>query len=471
MVAPHVKVRSVEAANESCIRRPSHVSSWRAIERAHGPGTRMSASETAGARRAAPRFARWAGAPSCYAPRMATNAELVALAQGAQLPNYRPPPFVLSEGKGCRVKDVEGNEYLDFSGGIAVLSVGHSHPKLAAAIAAQAGRLMHTSNLFYNDRAIELAHALTERTPFDKVYFSNSGTEANEALLKLARRWHFEHGRPERVEIVAAEHSFHGRTMGALALTGQPKYHEGMGPMVGGIHHVPYDDLEALRAAVNEKTAAVFLEPVQGEGGIIVPSDAYLRGARQVCDDAGALLFFDEVQTGFGRTGTFLAYERSGVIPDGCSLAKGMGGGFPIGAIAVREHVADGLPPGTHASTFGGNPLACAAGLAVLSIMDEEDLLANAKAMGEHLSAGLRRVVERTPAAAEARGHGLLQGIRLADSVDAREIYGRLRDEEKMLASIAGGTVLRMAPPLNVEAAEIDEALARVGRLLETVEA
>jgi len=409
--------------------------------------------------------------PLCYVVRMADNAELVALAQGAQLPNYRPPPFVLSEGEGCRVRDVEGNEYLDFSGGIAVLSVGHAHPKLVEAIAAQAGRLMHTSNLFYNDRAIELAHAITERTPFDKVYFANSGTEANEALLKLARHWHFQHGRKDKVELVAAEHSFHGRTMGALALTGQPKYHEGMGPMVGGVSHVPYDDLDALKAAVNERTAAVFLEPVQGEGGIVVPSDDYLRGARALCDEVGALLFFDEVQTGYGRTGTFLAREHSGVVPDGCALAKGMGGGFPIGGIAVREHVADGLPPGTHASTFGGNPLACAAGLAVLAIMDEEGLLENAKRMGERLGAGLEAIAASAPAAVEARGRGLLRGVRLSDAVDAREVYGRLRDEEKMLASIAGGTVLRLAPPLNVTEADVDEALERVGRLLRKVEA
>jgi len=394
-----------------------------------------------------------------------TNKELVALAAAAQLPNYRPPPFVLTEGSGCRVQDVEGNRYLDFSGGIAVLSVGHAHPKLTAAISQQAGRLMHTSNLFYNDRAIELATALVERTPFDRVYFSNSGAEANEALLKLARRWNHEHGRPERVEIVTAEKSFHGRTMGALALTGQPKYHVGMGPMVGGVSYVPFDDLAAMREAVTDKTAAVFLEPMQGEGGLVVPSAGYLQAVRELCDERGALLFFDEVQTGFGRTGTFLAREHSGVVPDACSLAKGMGGGFPIGAILVREALADGLPPGSHASTFGGNALACAAGLSVLEIMDEERLVENAQAMGERLGAGLSKLVEKHACAAEARGLGLLRGI-LLDGVDARELYGRLRDEHKTLASIAGGVVLRLAPALNVTANEIDEALAAVDSLL-----
>lgn len=399
---------------------------------------------------------------------MATNEELVALAKKAQLPNYRPPPFVLSEGRGCRVKDVEGNEYLDFSGGIAVLSVGHSHPRLAEAIGVQAGRLMHTSNLFYNERAIELAHALTERTPFDRVYFANSGAEANEALLKLARRWHHERGAGERVEIVAMEHSFHGRTMGALSLTGQPQYHVGMGPLVGGIRHVPFNDIDALKAAVNERTAAVHLEPLQGEGGLIIGDPEYLRAVRSLCDERGALLFFDEVQTGYGRTGTFLAHEHSGVVPDGCAVAKGMGGGFPIGGILVREKLADGLPPGAHASTFGGNPLACAAGLAVLSIIDDEGLLENSRAMGERLGAGLRTIVRDVSCAVEARGLGLLRGV-LLEGVDVPGVYARLRDEKKMLASIAGGDVIRLAPPLNVRAPEVDEALALLGALLAEV--
>lgn len=395
---------------------------------------------------------------------MPTNAELIEKARRALLPNYQPPPFVLAEGRGCRVRDVEGHEYLDFSGGIAVLSVGHAHPTLAAAIAEQAGRLLHTSNLFYNDKSIELAASITERTVFDRVYLANSGAEANEALLKLARRWHHEHGRPERVELVAAHQSFHGRTMGALSLTGQPKYHAGMGPLVPGITHVPYNDLEALRAAVGERTAAVLLEPIQGEGGLVVGEDDYLRGARALCDERGALLFFDEVQTGYGRTGRFLGREHSGVVPDGCSLAKGMGGGFPIGAIAIREHLADGLPPGSHASTFGGNPLAAAAALAVLRIFDEEDVVMNADRMGERLGAGLAALAADpgVPAAVEARGRGLLRGVRLASGVDPKGVLARLRDHEKMLGTIAGADVLRLAPPLTVTASDVDEALGRL---------
>ena len=401
-----------------------------------------------------------AGARPWYASGMTTNAELVALAQRAQLPNYRPPPIVFHRGRGCRIEDVEGNRYLDFSGGIAVLSLGHAHPGLAGAIAEQAARLMHTSNLFYTDRAVELAGALVARTAFDRVYFCNSGAEANETLLKLARRWHHEGGRPERVEIIAAEGSFHGRTMGALSMTGQPKYHVGMGPLVGGIVHVPYNDPDALAGAFTDATAAVHLEPMQGEGGLVVGDRDYLRAARELCDRHGALLFFDEVQTGFGRTGTFLAHEHREVVPDACALAKGMGGGFPVGAVLVTEKLAGGLPPGSHASTFGGNPLACAASLAVLDAIESEALLDNARAMGERLGRRLEAIAldARFVVAVEARGMGLLRGVRLHEDADARAIFGRLRDEQKLLISIAGGTVLRLAPPLNVTADEVDEA-------------
>jgi acetylornithine/N-succinyldiaminopimelate aminotransferase len=404
---------------------------------------------------------------------MPSNAELIEKAKRALLPNYQPPPLVLSEGRGCWVRDVEGHAYLDFSGGIAVVSVGHSHPSLATAIADQANRLMHTSNLFYNDRSIELAVEITKRTPFQRIYFSNSGTEANEALIKMARRWHYEHGDKERVELVAAEQSFHGRTMGSITLTGQPKYHAGMGPLLPGVRHVPYNDLDALSRAVTARTAAVFLEPVQGEGGLVVGREDYLRGAREICDRSGALLFFDEVQTGYGRTGRFLGREWSGVLPDGCSLAKGIAGGFPLGAMAVVEKLADGLPPGSHATTFGGNPLACAAGLAVLRIFDEENLVENAAAMGERLGAGLDAIARdpAIPVGVEARGLGLLRGIRLADGVDARAVLGKLRDDRHLLATIAGASVIRLAPPLNVNASEIDEALDRLRRGLAEVSA
>jgi predicted acetylornithine/succinylornithine family transaminase len=375
--------------------------------------------------------------------------------------------MALVRGEGRRVWDASGKAYLDLSAGIAVTSVGHAHPRLARAIADQASRLMHVSNLFYNDRAIELAAAIVARTPFDRIYFGNSGAEANEAMLKLARRYFHERGEGERHEIVSTWQSFHGRTMGALTLTGQPKYHVGMGPLVGGVRYVDYDDLEAMRAAVGPKTAAVILEPIQAEGGIRVPSDEYLRGVRAICDRAGALLLFDEVQTGYGRTGRFLGQAWSGVVPDACSLAKGIAGGFPLSAMAVTEKLAGALPPGAHASTFGGNPLACAAGLEVLAIFDEEGLVENAAAVGAHLRAGLEAMVSDAslPAAIEARGRGLLQGVRLAADVDPVALHAALV-EAGLLVTLAGGDVVRISPALNVTPDEIDQGLALLRAML-----
>lgn len=397
---------------------------------------------------------------------MASQQDLLERARQVQLGNYRPAPFVLTKGRGCRVWDVEGKEYLDLSGGIAVLSVGHAHPDLAMAIGEQAARLMHTSNLFHNDRAIELAAALVERTGFRRVYFANSGTEANEAMLKIARRYHFDRGDKERTEFVAAENSFHGRTFGALSVTGQPKYHVGMEPLVPGVHFVPYNDLSAMDAAIGPKTAAVIVESVQAEGGIIVGENAYLQGLRKLCDERGALLLFDEVQTGFGRTGKFLGREWSGVVPDACSLAKGIAGGFPLGAMLVTEKLEAGLPPGSHASTFGGNPLACAASLAVLAIFDRERLLENTLSVGEHLGNALKALEAdpSIPAALESRGTGLLRGIRLAAAYDPPATLAKLR-EAGLLVSIAGGDVLRVSPPLNVSKDEVDRGM----RILESV--
>jgi predicted acetylornithine/succinylornithine family transaminase len=399
---------------------------------------------------------------------MSSNAQLLALAQ-ALLPNYRQPPTVMVRGEGCRIWDADGREFLDFSGGIAVLSVGHSHPTLARAIAEQAATLMHTSNLFFTEKELRLAAALVERTGFSRVYFANSGTEANEALIKLGRRWHHEHGDGARNELVSTLHSFHGRTMGAVTLTGQPKYHVGMGPMLPGVQHIAYGDLEAMERAVTERTAAVFLEPIQAEGGIIVATDAYLRGVREICDRKGALLFFDEVQTGYGRTGKFLAREWSGVMPDACSLAKGIGGGFPLAAVVCTEKLADGLPVGSHGSTFGGNSLACAAGLAILSIFDEEKLVENAHVVGGHLGGQLEAMAADAdvPAAVEARGRGLLRGLKVAPSHDAAAVLARLR-ELGVLASTAGGDVIRLAPPLNVTAAECDRAVAALRQAFAT---
>jgi acetylornithine/succinyldiaminopimelate/putrescine aminotransferase len=280
-------------------------------------------------------------------------------------------------------------------------------------------------------------------------------------MLKLARRHHHERGDADRVELVAAHRSFHGRTYGSLSVTGQPKYHVGMGPMVPGVRFVDYNDLDALRARVNEKTAAVILEPVQGEGGVVAGDDAYLRGVRELCDARGALFLLDEIQTGYGRTGRFLAQEWSGVVPDACSVAKGIGGGFPLGAMLVTDALAGSLPPGSHGTTFGGNPLACAAGLAVLRIFDEERLVERVAETGERLRDGLARLASDVsiPSVVEVRGRGLLLGLRVAEGVDPAAIVAAARGRG-LLLTLAGADVIRLTPPLVVRADEVDEALA-----------
>ncbi len=396
---------------------------------------------------------------------MTRQDDMLRTAKEVQLGNYAPAPFVLTHGRGRRVTDAAGREYLDLSGGISVLSVGHSHPTLAAAIAEQAARLIHVSNVFYNDRAIELAEAICGRTPFDRVYFCNSGSEANESLLKLARRYHHDRGETKRTGFVSTVNSFHGRTMGSLSLTGQPKYHEGMQPLVEGVRFIDFNDLAMLDRAVTDEVAAVIFEPVQAEGGIIVATQEFVEGARRICDERGALLLFDEIQTGYGRTGTFLAQEHFGVVPDACSLAKGIGGGFPLGAMAVTERFAGGLPPGSHASTFGGNPLACAAGLAVLHIIDEEGLIENSRVQGEYLAVRLAEIDARLSTTVGTRGIGLLQGLVLADDIDPGATIAAVH-AQGLLLTLAGGNVIRVSPSLNVTRDELDEGLAILERVV-----
>lgn len=388
------------------------------------------------------------------------NKQLIGVASDVLLGNYRSAPIVFKEGKGVRLKDADGKSYLDLVAGIAVVSVGHCHPELVKAISEQAAKLMHVSNLFFNERSIELAAQLTKRTPFSKFFFCNSGAEANEALLKLARRYHYGKGDKQRTKIITALSSFHGRSMGALSMTGQPKYHEGMGPMLPDVEHVPYGDLEALSRAVDKRTAGVILEPVQGEGGVVAATAEYLLGAREICDRQGALFLLDEVQTGYGRTGRFLAAEWSGVVPDAVALAKGIAGGFPFGAVGFRDHLSGALPPGSHGTTYGGNALACAAALAVLRIFDSEQLIKNAEIVGAHLGARIDAMVAdpTLSAVAASRGMGLLRGIAVSEAYDPAAIVADIR-ARGVLVSIAGGSVLRISPPLVITAKEIDEGL------------
>jgi predicted acetylornithine/succinylornithine family transaminase len=395
----------------------------------------------------------------------AEEATLIETARARLTNNYRQQPVVMTRGEGCQLWDVAGRRYLDMAAGIAVCSLGHAHPKLADAIAAQARRLVHVSNLYYIEAQIRLAERLCKTCFADRVFFCNSGAEANEAALKLARRYQaMLRGRPERVEILAFDGSFHGRTFATVAVTGQEKYRAGFGPLVEPVRLLPFGDAEAARAAITERTCAVLVEPVQGEGGVLPAPPAFLRILRERCDATGTVLIFEEVQTGVGRTGTMWAYEQLGVVPDVMTVAKGIAGGVPMGAMLAREEIARGFEPGTHASTFGGNPLACAAALAVLDVIEADRLLEHVRAVGDHLAQGFERLAARHAKRVRGtRGLGLLRGIVLAE--DAAALVGRCR-EQGLLVSAAGGQVLRFCPPLVVTKNDIDEALAIVDRVL-----
>lgn len=373
-------------------------------------------------------------------------------------------PLVLSKGRGTRVYDRSGREYLDFSSGVAVNNLGHCHPKVTVALQKQAQRLVHTSNLYYNEPQIRLAKALATHSFADKAFFCNSGAEANEAAIKLARKFARLSGPPDRYEIIAALGSFHGRTMATISASGQPKLHAGFEPLLPGFVWAPYDDVGAVEKAVTGKTIAVMVEPVQGEGGVRVPKREYLRGLRALCDDRGLLLILDEVQTGFGRTGRLFAYEHAGVAPDIMTLAKGLGSGFPIGAMLATERAAAAFTPGSHGTTQGGNPLACAVGLATLeTLLDDGYILENCRRMGERLVNGLGALAPRHASVAEVRGLGLLVGLVL--SVPARPVATACL-ERGLLVIPTADTVLRFVPPLTVTQDEIDRAVSIVDAAL-----
>jgi len=397
--------------------------------------------------------------------------QLLDAARRRLIQNYRQAPIILTRGEGAYVWDVRGHRYLDMTAGIAVCCLGHSHPKLSVAIALQAGRLIHGSNLYFIEEQLLLAEALTARSFADRVFFCNSGGEANEAALKLARRYQqVVAKKPEKITIVSAEGSFHGRTIATVSITGQEKYRKNFGPMFGPTKFVPFGDVEAMRAALADGTAcAVILEPIQAEGGIIVPPPGYLQAVKEACVATGTMLIFDEVQTGVGRTGTLWGHEQEGVTPDLMTLAKGLAGGVPIGALLATDEAAEGFVPGageavTHASTFGGNALACAAALTVLDVIEEESLLANCREAGEYLGRALDKLVEKyANVAVESRGRGLLRG--LAVKSDAPAIVAACRDKG-MLVSVAGPSTVRFVPPLLVKREQIDEAVEILGGVL-----
>jgi acetylornithine/N-succinyldiaminopimelate aminotransferase len=396
---------------------------------------------------------------------MPTNAELVALARQRLYPNNRPAPIAFVRGRGCELFDADGRRWLDLCAGVAVSALGHAHPGLSRAIAEQAGTLMHVSNYFLNDKNVLLADELCRRTGFARAFVCNSGTEANEALLKLARHHFYLQGQTDRMRIVAFENAFHGRTLGALSMTGTPKYREGFGPL-GPVTHVPYGDTAAVERAMGKDVCAIIVEPVQGEGGVLPAPAGFLSRLRAIADAHGALLLVDEVQCGIGRLGRFLGSDGSGARPDAVALAKGLGAGFPIGAMLTTEALAGALPPGAHGTTYGGNPLACAASLAVLRAVDEEGLIEGARTKGEVLGGALQAVARDLPGVCEgARGEGLLWGLMLKQGIVAREVLPTIQDAG-VLVIAAGDRVLRFCPPLVVKPAEIEEGVRAVKGVL-----
>jgi predicted acetylornithine/succinylornithine family transaminase len=368
--------------------------------------------------------------------------------------NTYAPNLVLTKGKGCRVWDAEGRSYLDFLGGIAVIQVGHCHPKLVAAIQKQAATLMHVSNLYYNENAPRLAAKLVEKFGVPgRVFFCNSGAEANEGLIKLARLWGSATG---RYEIISMRNSFHGRTLAAITATGQTKYQKGFDPLPGGFVYADYNDLESVKAAVTDKTAAILVEAVQGEGGVVPATPEFLKGLRALCDEKNLLLFCDEVQCGMGRTGNWFGFQSYGIQADGCSLAKGLGGGIPIGAFIVGPKVSEVFQPGHHASTFGGNPVACAAALAVIDILEKERLLENAARIGDWMQAELKALAAQHPWMVEVRGRGLMLGLVLDHP--AKEFEKALLAKGLIVIATAD-KVIRMLPPLNITQGDAREAM------------
>ncbi len=386
------------------------------------------------------------------------------------IPNYAPQSMVPVRGEGSRLWDQEGKEYLDFAGGIAVNALGHCHPALVSALKKQSDALWHLSNIYTNEPALELAQELTNNTFAEKVFFCNSGGEANEAAFKLARKYAYDHFSPEKNEIISFYQSFHGRTLFTVTVGGQKKYCEGFEPVPGGILHTTYNDLDALKAIISDRTCAVVLEPIQGEGGVIPADPEFMKGVRALCDQHNALLVFDEVQSGMGRTGELFAYMGLGVTPDILTSAKSLGGGFPIGAMLTTSKIAESLGFGTHGSTYGGNPLACAVALEVIKIINDPKLLNNVGKKHDRFRQHLEAINSKHGIFTEVRGKGLLMGAELVEKYHGRgkEFLAAAADEGLMML-VAGPNVLRFAPSLIIPDEDIDEGMARLERAVAKV--
>jgi predicted acetylornithine/succinylornithine family transaminase len=387
-----------------------------------------------------------------------TSQEIIELSHNYLMPTYNRFPIALVKGKGVKVWDANGKEYLDFTAGLAVCSLGHCHPVVVEAICRQAKELIHVSNLYYIQPQAKLAALIAQNFKGARVFFCNSGAEANEAALKLARKYAKVNGQPERYEVITALQSFHGRTLATLAATGQSKHQQGFEPLPSGFCHVPFNDLKALEKAINDKTGAVMLEPVQGEGGVNPATKDYLVGVRELCHRHKLTLIFDEVQCGLGRTGKFLAFQHYGIAPDVLTLAKGLGSGFPIGAMVAKEEFALAFQPGSHASTFGGNPLACAVGLAVLEYILNHGLIEHVASIGYYFKERLTLLAQRFPFIREVRGMGLMLALELNQDQNGPEIVRRCMEKGLLINGIEQH-ILRFLPPLIVTWPEIDQAV------------
>jgi acetylornithine aminotransferase len=391
-----------------------------------------------------------------------TTASIMQRADQVLAATYKRFPIVIEKGSGCTLWDTDGRSYTDFIAGIAVCNLGHAHPQIARAISAQAQTLVHVSNLYYTLPQVEAAERLIRHSFADRVFFCNSGAEANEAAIKLARKYFHTHNRPERHRIISMEQSFHGRTMAALSATGQEKIRHGYDPILTGFEYVPFNDIESLQEKMDDSVCAVMVEPIQGEGGVCCPDSGYLKALRNLCDRSGALLIYDEIQTGMGRTGTLFAYEHDGVEPDIMTLAKALANGLPMGAMLARESVAAAFGPGSHASTFGGTPLVTAACVAVLEQLIDAKVVEYARQMGDYFQQRLQWLKSRHTMIAEVRGRGLLLGLRL--EADAQAVVASCM-KAGYLINCVQEKILRFAPPLIIERQHIDELIDYLDRL------